>query len=443
MKKKKQLFLSVFLFVCLILSMSCMASAGWQNANGARYYYKNNKMVTGLQTISKKKYLFKSTGQLITNQVTYYNKKLYVSTSDGSLLTKWGKFKNRYYYGTSKGYVKTGLQTYKSNYYYFDPKSGAMIKNTWKDVGKYRYYFQSSGKAVKNKITTINKQKYYFNSKGQMQKGIMRVGKYYYGWGRTTGKMQKGSIKWGNYYYYFNTSTGRALTNAWKTLNGKRYHYDSQGRRQTGWLVLSGKKYYLDPKAKGAMATGTKKIDGKTYKFGSKGYVTYHSSGNIVLRVNRKKCVVTAYDNGVPIKAMLCSVGRRGHETPTGVFTIRDHLNWWVLDGPSWGQYCSHFLDSYLFHSVPMHTTSRDPYKVEANDYNCLGNPASGGCVRLSVADAKWICNNVPIGSTVIISDSQPTPLGKPKLTKMPKRSVGADPTDDFKNPSGYDVRIK
>ena len=90
-----------------------------------------------------------------------------------------------------------------------------------------------------------------------------------------------------------------------------------------------------------------------------------------------------------------------------------------------------------------MHTLRRDPYKVSASDYNKLGKPASAGCIRLSIADAKWIYYHVPIGSTVVISDNEATPLGKPATTKMPKGTVGADPTDDFKNPAGYDVTIQ
>ena len=90
-----------------------------------------------------------------------------------------------------------------------------------------------------------------------------------------------------------------------------------------------------------------------------------------------------------------------------------------------------------------MHTLTRDPYKVSASDFNKLGKPASAGCIRLCIADAKWIYYNVPVGSTVIISDNEPMPLGKPTVVKMPKNSVGADPTDDFKNPAGYDVSLR
>ena len=441
--KKKRTLLSVLFFFCLVFTLSGLVSAEWRHENGATYYYSNGRKVTGLRTISKKKYLFDSTGKLFTDQVTKYKGKLYVSKKDGVLLTTWGKYKNKSYYATSTGALKTGLCKYKNEYYYFDKTNGAMVKKTWMNLNKKYYYFASTGKAIRNKIATIDKERYLFDSKGVRVSGIKRIGIYYYLFGPKTGKMQLGTIKYGQYYYYFNRKTGRAITNAWKTMsNGTKYHFDSQGRRQTGWLIIGSKKYYLDPAKQGAMTTGKKKINGRTYNFGTNGYVTYNASKNIVVKVNRKACVITVYDNGVPVKAMTCSVGRKGHETPIGTFTIRDHLAWAILDGPSLGQYSSHFLSEYLFHSVPMHTTQRNPYKVSAKDYNKLGKPASAGCIRLSIADAKWIYYNVPIGSTVVISDNAPMPLGKPKTTKMPANSVGADPTDDFKNPWGYDVRI-
>ena len=443
--KKKKTLASVFLFFCLLFSLSCLASAGWQTENGATYYYTNGKKAVGIKTIKNKKYLFDSSGKLITNQVTKYKSKLYVSQKTGILLTSWGKYNGKSYYGTSSGALKTGLCNYKNNYYYFDRANGSMVKKAWVIINKKYYYFTSTGKAYRNKVATIGGNKYLFDAKGVRTSGVKRLGTYYYLFGPKTGKMQFGSVKYGRYYYFFNQKTGRAITNAWKTMkNGTKYHYDSQGRRQTGWLILGSKKYYLDPAKQGAMTTGKKKIGGKTYNFGKKGYITYSpSSRNIVVKVNRKKCVITVYDKGVPIKAMTCSVGRRGNDTPVGVFTIKDHLSWAILDGPSLGQYSSHFLPEYLFHSVPMHTLRRDPYKVSASDYNKLGKPASGGCIRLSIADAKWIYYHVPIGSTVVISDNEATPLGKPATTKMPKGTVGADPTDDFKNPAGYDVTIK
>ncbi len=448
--KKRSLF-TFFLMIIMIFSLSSMVSAAWKtDEEGNTYYMKKGVALTlGPHTISGKKYLFTSDGILIKNDVTIRGGRTYVSKADGSLITDFAKYKGNYYYGTKDGYCKRGFQTYNKSYYYFQKKTGAAVKNGWVTIKDNQYYFRANGRAVRSTSYVIDGDKYFFNEKGQVRKGgLTRIGDYYYLLGRKTGKMQVGSVKYGSYWYFCNTSKGekrgRVLTDAWKKLDGNEYYYNSLGRRQTGWLILGSRRYYLDPAKKGAKTYGKKKIDGKTYDFGTNGYVAYKLSGQkLVLKVNRKTCVVTAYDQGMPVKAMTCSSGGSSSKTPVGTFFITDHLSWWMLNGPSYGQYCSHFLPDYLFHSVPVYGTSRNPYGVSASDYNRLGTPASGGCVRLSVADAKWIYYNAPIGSTVIISDSEAAPLGKPTPKKMKAGTKGADPTDDFHNPGGYDVRLR
>ena len=68
-----------------------------------------------------------------------------------------------------------------------------------------------------------------------------------------------------------------------------------------------------------------------------------------------------------------------------------------------------------------------------------LFGPATKGCVRLSVADAKWIYDNCKNGTKVEVYDSpDPGPLGKPATYQISENSPfkGWDPTDpDAKNP--------
>ena len=62
------------------------------------------------------------------------------------------------------------------------------------------------------------------------------------------------------------------------------------------------------------------------------------------------------------------------------------------------------------------------------------------GCIRLTVADAKWIFDNCPLGTSVeFYSSSNPGPLGKPsakKISSYGKPLMNWDPTDpDPNNP--------
>lgn len=152
-----------------------------------------------------------------------------------------------------------------------------------------------------------------------------------------------------------------------------------------------------------------------------------------LIKVNRKMCTVTIYEKDskgnytVPIKAMLCSPG---YHTPIGTFKTPAKYRWRLLMGDVWGQYSTRIAGGVLFHSVWYY--AKDPSTLSNKQYNKLGTMCSHGCVRLNVADAKWIYDNCPIGTTVTIYDSSdPGPLGKPEAVKVSEKTLmGYDPTD-------------
>lgn len=140
----------------------------------------------------------------------------------------------------------------------------------------------------------------------------------------------------------------------------------------------------------------------------------------------------------IPVKAMVCSCGREGHETPEGVFLTSDYYEWRRMVDDTYGRYAVRFNGKILFHSVPYTETSPDT--LEWEEYNALGENASLGCVRLSVEDAKWIYDNCKPGTTVVVySDSETAGLlEKPTAIKIAEDSPykGWDPTDiDINNP--------
>ncbi len=160
------------------------------------------------------------------------------------------------------------------------------------------------------------------------------------------------------------------------------------------------------------------------------------------IKVNRVQNVVTIYmldENGYytkPIKAMVCSVGMNDG-TPTGTFETSGKYEWCSLVGGVYGQYAYRIQGQIMFHSVPYYSMNKS--KLETEEYNKLGEAASLGCVRLSVADAKWIYDNCPRGTIVTIYDSDyPGPLGKPvaETIDVDEERAGWDPTDpDEDNP--------
>ncbi|MBT1166668.1 L,D-transpeptidase [Bifidobacterium simiarum] len=102
------------------------------------------------------------------------------------------------------------------------------------------------------------------------------------------------------------------------------------------------------------------------------------------------------------VYTMICSTGM-DNSTPRGEFTIQNRgedffnehedmgANYWV----SWANY-----GEYLFHTVPTDRAGR--YIVPEAEK--LGRPASHGCVRLTVADARWLYEQLPRGTHVTIA---------------------------------------
>ena len=163
------------------------------------------------------------------------------------------------------------------------------------------------------------------------------------------------------------------------------------------------------------------------------------SGRSYYIMVNRAQSTVTVYEPDeegrytVPVKAMVCSTGRKGHATPLGTYSIGGRWTWVHMFDDSYGQYCTQIKGNILFHSVCY--AKRDPSTLITEEYNGLGAPASLGCVRLQTADAKWIYDNVGQGAKVTVYDDadSPGPLGKPdKLVDYisPEQANGWDPTD-------------
>lgn len=154
--------------------------------------------------------------------------------------------------------------------------------------------------------------------------------------------------------------------------------------------------------------------------------------------VNCEQNVVNIYEkdeNGEYtkcVKVMLCSIGRA---TPrSGTYKLKKYGGWeWKgLQGDVYGQYATQITGNILFHSVP-YTRKYDNSSLEYWEYDKLGTNASLGCIRLTVANAKWIYDNCQTGTLVTFySDSNPGPLGKPSEKKISGVELCRDwdPTD-------------
>lgn len=119
-----------------------------------------------------------------------------------------------------------------------------------------------------------------------------------------------------------------------------------------------------------------------------------------------------SYDT--PIKAFYCSVGRPGHETPSGNYQIYRKYSSKIMNGVNnsyhvWAPYISCFNGTIYFHGVA--SIDVTPDQIAQSAWEALGSPASSGCVRLAGIEAKWLYENCPVGTVVTVgSYNSPMP---------------------------------
>lgn len=105
----------------------------------------------------------------------------------------------------------------------------------------------------------------------------------------------------------------------------------------------------------------------------------------------------------VLVKEMKCSTGRNSTPTPKGTYqaTTGPGARWhYFKKFDCWAQYAYYIEGDIMFHSV-LYGQKDGP--VTRSSVNNLGRKASHGCVRLSVDDAKWIYQNCPSGTKVVV----------------------------------------
>lgn len=243
-----------------------------------------------------------------------------------------------------------------------------------------------------------------FNKNNTVKTGWVRVSstkKYYLS---KKGKALTGYRKIGSSYYYFDKKTTYAVCKKWKyvTLKGKKYklYFEKNGKQVQDPSKILGKsaRYQINVSLKDNMIT-------IFAKDGNKGYT-------------------------IPVKAMICSVGKPGHLSRTGTYSLTRAGRWHPLRYNSNGQYATRYSGPYLFHSVTYDKLG-NKYSLQKKEFNKLGKAASHGCIRLQVKDAKWIYDHAYQCTAVIKTKISMKPFTKPKAAKVKKSTKGYyDPTD-------------
>ncbi|MBQ8312395.1 MAG: peptidoglycan-binding protein [Clostridia bacterium] len=149
----------------------------------------------------------------------------------------------------------------------------------------------------------------------------------------------------------------------------------------------------------------------------------------ITVDVNNQVTTVYGRDeNGdytVVIRQMLCSTGTKSAPSDVGDWVLSGRTARWCYF-PKWGghaQYWTKINSSIAFHSVIYNTV--DTMDLSVSSYKNLGKRASHGCIRLTVADARWIYENVGKGTVVTITEKLPKDPELVASLKLPPLNYG------------------
>lgn len=116
----------------------------------------------------------------------------------------------------------------------------------------------------------------------------------------------------------------------------------------------------------------------------------------MLVSINQQKAYL--YRNGIRVGVSTVSTGKKGHETPTGVFTIlqknKDHKSNLYKDNKN-NAASMPYMQRLTWDGIALHSG------------NLPGYPASHGCVRMPDGFAQRLFTETELGMTVIVSNDK------------------------------------
>lgn len=115
--------------------------------------------------------------------------------------------------------------------------------------------------------------------------------------------------------------------------------------------------------------------------------------------IDRQRVYILRENNGWELcRTIICSTGRNKTPTVRGFYKLEDRgEEFYSQRLGSGARYWVRYSGSYLFHSLPV--------DKEGNiTDSTLGKRHSSGCVRMSMEDAKWFYDTIPMYTGVYVS---------------------------------------
>jgi L,D-transpeptidase catalytic domain len=106
-------------------------------------------------------------------------------------------------------------------------------------------------------------------------------------------------------------------------------------------------------------------------------------------------------ENGRTVRRFTVAIGRRANPTPKGRFSVTDRLR---VTGSSSPYGCCVLALTGHQTDLPEYWPGGDRLAIHAtNDESSIGKPVSLGCMRAKAGQARWLIDNVPLGTPVFV----------------------------------------
>ena len=120
------------------------------------------------------------------------------------------------------------------------------------------------------------------------------------------------------------------------------------------------------------------------------------------LKVSLAARRLTVLDHGRVVARYTVAIGTPGAPTPTGRFAVTDRL---VTNDPG-GPYgcCILALSAHAPHAIQGWTGGTRIAIHSTPETGSIGEAASHGCVRVTLAEGRWLLAHIPLGTPTLIS---------------------------------------
>lgn len=134
--------------------------------------------------------------------------------------------------------------------------------------------------------------------------------------------------------------------------------------------------------------------------FSNRDDIDYSDSENFRIEIDLARQRVIVFYKEEMLREMICSGGALETPTPLGEFVTSQKIEYsFVARFDVGAYYWTRFFEDYLIHSVPFDEDG----EMIIEEYEKLGSPASHGCIRLRLDEAKWLYETIPLGVKVLI----------------------------------------